>query len=289
MTDIEKDEISGRSTTGHEWDGIKELDTPMPRWWLWTFYACIVFSIGYWVWYPSWPTLSGNWQGLSHSTARKVLEKDVRARDAKRTPWFKKFAALPLSEIAKNHDLLNYALAGGKTIFADNCAPCHGSQGAGGHYYPVLVDDDWLWGGTLDAIATTIRHGIRSPTDEDTRDTPMPSFGVDEILTKKQIADVAEYVLSFSKRDQNKAAATRGKQIFADNCSSCHGDKAEGSHDLGAPRLNDAIWLYGNTRQDIVNQVSKPRLGIMPAWKTRLDDVSIKQVAIYVHSLGGGE
>lgn len=289
MAEIEKDPVSGRMTTGHEWDGIKELDTPMPRWWLWTFYACIVFSIGYWIWYPSWPSLSDNWKGLSHFTARKALEKDLAKRDAKREKWFKQFAALPVSEIAKNQNLLNYAMAGGKTIFADNCAPCHGSQGAGGHFYPVLADDDWLWGGTLDAIATTIRHGIRSSTDDDTRDSFMPSFGTDGVLKKNQIADVAQYVLSFSKRDQDKAAAKRGKQIFANDCSGCHGDKGGGSYDLGAPRLNDSIWLYGNTRQDIINQITKPRLGIMPAWKTRLNDVSIKQVAIYVHSLGGGE
>jgi cytochrome c oxidase cbb3-type subunit 3 len=287
MANIEIDEVSGTPTTGHEWDGIKELNTPMPRWWVTTFYVSIAFAIVWQVLYPSWPTLHGYWKGVLGYSSRNELTADLAARDKERNKWTEKFAAMSVDDIAKNNELLNYAMAGGKVVFADNCAPCHGSQGSGSHNFPVLADDDWLWGGTLDQIATTVRYGIRS-TSDDTRTSEMPTFG-DGMLEKNQIADVAEYVLSFSKRDEDKAAASRGAQVFADNCAACHGENGEGSHDVGAPRLNDSIWLYGDKRADIINQVTKPRHSVMPTWAARLDDVSIKQVAIYVHSLGGGE
>ena len=287
MANIEIDEVTGTPTTGHEWDGIKELDTPMPRWWLWTFYACIAFALLWWVLFPSWPTLSDHWKGLIETTDRTALVDDLAARTAERAPWVEKFAALPVTEIAQDNELLNYAMAGGKVIFADNCAPCHGSQGSGAPSYPVLADDDWLWGGKLEQIETTIRFGIRS-THDDARASEMPAFG-DDYLEQAQIKDVTEYVLSFSNRDEDKAAAARGAQVFADECASCHGESGDGGRATGAPRLTDGIWLYGGERADIVNQVAKPRHGVMPTWQARLDDVSIKQVAIYVHSLGGGE
>lgn len=287
MAKIEIDEVTGTPTTGHEWDGIKELDTPMPRWWLWTYYACIVWSIGYWVVYPSWPTLSGYWAGTSGYTDRKALADDLAERETERAPWVEKFAALPVAEIAQDNELLNYAMAGGKVVFADNCAPCHGSRGSGAPNYPVLADDDWIWGGSLQQIETTIRYGVRAQHDE-TRSGEMPAFG-DDYLETAQISDVAEYVLSFSKRDEDKAAAERGAQVFANECVACHGENGEGGRESGAPRLNDGIWLYGGERADIVKQVSVPRHGEMPTWEGRLDDVSIKQVTIYVHSLGGGE
>jgi len=192
-----------------------------------------------------------------------------------------------VTEIAKDNELLNYAIAGGKMVFAENCAPCHGAQGSGTPGFPVLADDDWLWGGTLEEIETTIRFGIRS-THEDTRTSEMPAFG-DDYLETAQIKDVAEYVLSLSDRESSKAAAERGEEVFKDNCEACHGEHGEGMAFQGAPRLDDGIWLYGGERQDIINQVSKPRHGVMPTWNARLDDVSIKQVAIYVHALGGGQ
>lgn len=288
MANIERDEVSGTHTTGHEWDGIKELDTPLPRWWLWTFYATIAFSALWWVLFPSWPTLSDNWKGMIKTTARTELVDDLAARDAARAEWYAKFAAMPVTEIAQNNELLNFAMAGGKNIFADNCAPCHGSQGSGSTGFPVLADDDWLWGGSLDEIEATIRHGIRSAHD-DTRVSEMPAFGAGGLLDKAQIADVAEYVLSLSGAGEDKVAASRGQETFANECASCHGEAGDGMRDFGAPRLNDGIWLYGGTRQDVINQVTQPKHGVMPTWDARLDDVSVKQVAIYVHSLGGGE
>lgn len=287
MANKEIDEVTGTPTTGHEWDGIKELDTPMPRWWVWTFYACIVWSVGYWIVYPSWPTLSDHWKGTSGYTDRKSLADDLAERTTERAPWIEKFAALPVGEIAQDNELLNYAMAGGKAIFGENCAPCHGAQGSGAPNYPVLADDDWLWGGKLEQIETSIRNGVRSTHDE-TRGSEMPAFG-DDYLEQAQIKDVTEYVLSLSKRDEDHAAAERGEDVFEDECASCHGEDGQGSRATGAPRLNDGIWLYGGERQEIIDQVTKPKHGVMPTWATRLDDVSIKQVTIYVHSLGGGE
>ena len=287
MANVEIDEVSGTETTGHEWDGIKELNTPLPSWWLYTFYACILFSIVWWVLFPSWPSLSDHWKGIMPTTARLELEATLATREAERAQWVEKFQSMSTADIAADNELLNYAMAGGKVVFADNCAPCHGSQGSGSTNFPVLADDDWLWGGTLDEIETTIRYGIRS-THDDTRVSEMPVFGQD-YLERDQIADVAEYVLSMSGRDEDKAAAGRGAEIFANECAACHGEQGEGGRDFGAPRLSDGIWLYGGERQDIINQVTKPKHGEMPTWQARLDDVSIKQVAIYVHSLGGGE
>lgn len=287
MANREIDEVSGTQTTGHEWDGIKELDTPMPRWWVWTFYATILFSVIWWVLFPSWPTLSGYWQGLYPTTDRQALGQVMTDVKTERAPWMEKFAALPISEIAKDNELLNYAMAGGKVVFADNCAPCHGAQGSGTPNFPVLADDAWLWGGSLDDIETTVRYGIRSE-HEDTRMSEMPAFG-DGMLENDQIEDVADYVLSLASGGEDTEASERGEEIFADNCASCHGEEGEGSREQGAPRLNDGIWLYGAERADIINQVTAPRHSIMPSWASRLDDVSIKQVTIYVHSLGGGE
>lgn len=287
MANVEKDEFTGTNTTGHEWDGIKELDTPMPRWWLLTFYACIAWSIGYWIVYPSWPMLSDHWKGTSQQTDRKDLVVELAARDAERAVWYDKFTSQDVNDIAKDNELLNFAMAGGKVIFGENCSACHGSQGSGAPGYPVLADDDWVWGGSLTDIETSVRYGVRS-AHEDTRSSDMPVFS-DDYLEPAQISDVAEFVLSLSKREKDNDAAERGEDIFEEECSSCHGEDGEGIRASGAPRLSDGIWLYGGERENIVSQIKTPRHGVMPTWEGRLDDVSIKQVTIYVHSLGGGE
>ena len=287
MANIERDEVTGTDTTGHEWDGIKELNTPMPRWWLWTFYATILFAVVWWVLYPSWPTLNTYWKGTLNYSSRVDLTNDLQARDQARAPWTKQFAALPITEIVKDRKLQEFAMAGGKVIFADNCAPCHGSQGSGAPGYPVLADDDWLWGGSLEAIETTVRYGIRG-AHEDTRASEMPVFS-DDYLSAAQISDVTEFVLSLSNQSKDAGAATRGAAVFVEDCAACHGEKGDGGRDFGAPKLTDGLWLYGGTHDAIAKQVSKPTHGVMPTWAGRLDDVSIKQVAIFVHALGGGE
>ena len=285
----EKDEISGTETTGHEWDGIRELDTPMPRWWLWTYYACVVFALGYVIAYPAWPLINGATPGLLGYSSRGELLKEVDIAHAAQATQFEKVKLLPLEDIRKDADLLQFAVAGGRAAFRVNCIQCHGSGAAGGKGYPNLNDDDWLWGGTLDQIHTTLQHGIRYTSDPETRQSLMPSFGADGILKPEQISDVAEFVLKISGQTNDAAASARGATVFKENCVACHGDNGEGKREFGAPRLTDALALYVSDKASIVAQINKPRQGVMPAWSTRLDEVTIKQLAIYVHSLGGGE
>jgi cytochrome c oxidase cbb3-type subunit 3 len=289
MAPREKDEISGTETTGHEWDGIRELDTPMPRWWLWTYYACVIFALGYVIAYPAWPLINRATPGLLGYSSRGELLKQVDIAHAAQATQFEKVRALPLEDIRKDADLLQFAVAGGRAAFRVNCIQCHGSGAAGGKGYPNLNDDDWLWGGTLDQIHTTLQHGVRYTSDPDTRQSLMPSFGADGILKPEQISDVAEFVLKISGQTNDAAASARGATVFKENCVACHGDNGEGKREFGGPRLTDAIALYVSDKASIVAQVTRPRQGVMPAWSARLDEVTIKQLAVYVHSLGGGE
>lgn len=281
-TKVEQDSVTGTETTGHEWDGIKELNTPLPKWWVIVFWLTIIWSGIYYVVYPAFP----GWKGIWEYTARKDVARQMEAVQAGRAEWLDKLAAASLEDIRKDGDLLEFAIAGGRAAFADNCAPCHGSGGAGGPGYPNLLDDDWIWGGTLEDIQTTVTHGIRWAQDDETRVSDMPRFGLDELLEPSQISEVADHVLSLSG---GGAAAGAGAEIFAENCAACHGEAGEGTPELGAPRLSDAIWLYGGDKATIVETITKSRGGVMPAWGGRLDEVTIKQLAVYVHSLGGGQ
>ncbi len=288
MSKVEKDDVSGVDTTGHEWDGIKELDNPMPRWWLWTFYACIIWSIGYWVVYPAWPLVSDYTKGAFGYTSRGLLEEEVAAVDASRSEVTAALVGADLSSVKDNEELYQFAVAGGRSHFAVNCSQCHGSGAQGGPGFPNLNDDDWLWGGTVDDIYQTIRFGIRSGHDE-TRTGEMPAFVRDEILEKSQASDVAEFVLSLSQEGRDAEAVAKGKEIFAAECAACHGDNAKGNRELGAPNLTDAIWFYGGDKETIVKTITNGRANVMPSWDHRLDDSVIRQISLYVHSLGGGE
>ncbi|MGF1610495.1 MAG: cytochrome-c oxidase, cbb3-type subunit III [Kiloniellales bacterium] len=288
-TKVEKDSVTGTQTTGHEWDGIKELNTPLPRWWLYVFYATILWSLGYWVLYPAIPTWSGYTKGIIGGTEREALQDKLQEARAGQAIYLDRIQIASLEEIAGDAALLNFAIAGGRAAFADNCAPCHGLGGAGqAGGYPSLADDDWLWGGSLEEIQTTVLYGIRS-NHEDTRLSEMPAFGADGLLSAEEISEVAEYVLSLSGGGSDAAAAERGAPLYADNCAACHGEQGEGMAELGAPRLDNQIWLYGGSKEEIVAQISRPKHGVMPAWGERLDDVTIKMLATYVHSLGGGQ
>lgn len=289
MAKLERDEISGTETTGHEWDGIKELNTPLPRWWLWTFYATIIWAIGYTIAYPAWPFVAGGTQGLLGWHSRTQLVAQQQAAAASQADKLAAIEAASLDDIVKNPDLMQFAQAGGAAAFKVNCVQCHGAGAAGGKGYPNLNDDDWLWGGSLAAINQTLQHGIRYTQDGETRDSVMPSFGADAILTPEQINDVAEQVLKLSAQAHDEAAAGRGAAIFAEQCAACHGAAGEGNRELGAPKLADAIWLYGGDKASIVAQLNKPKMGVMPAWSQRLTPATIKQLTVYVHSLGGGE
>ncbi|MEM8800485.1 MAG: cytochrome-c oxidase, cbb3-type subunit III, partial [Pseudomonadota bacterium] len=155
--------------------------------------------------------------------------------------------------------------------------------------FPNLRDDDWLWGGSVEDIHYTLKHGIRWEADPDTRFSAMPAFLTDEILSKDEISNVAHYVLSLSGAEHDAAAAAAGETPFVEQCSACHGENGKGMRELGAPNLTDAIWLYGGSHETIVKTVAYARNGVMPAWSERLDDVTVKQLAIYVALLGGGE
>jgi cytochrome c oxidase cbb3-type subunit 3 len=283
------DEHSGTATTGHEWDGIRELNTPLPRWCLWTFYATILFAVGYWVLMPSWPGLTGYAHGVLGYSSRAAVDASVSEARQAMAGMREKIATTPLADIVKNPDLLEFAMAGGRSAFAVNCSQCHGGDAAGRRGFPNLNDDDWLWGGKLDDIHFTITHGVRNGADPDARNMQMPRFLADSILKPDQIGDVADYVLSLSGAAHDAAAAARGEPLFAQNCAACHGDKGQGNKDMGAPRLSDNIWLYGGDRDTIIKTISYARNGVMPNWGARLDPETIKELAVYVHSLGGGQ
>lgn len=287
MSDKHIDDVSGVSTTGHEWDGIRELNNPMPRWWVWTFYATIVWAIGYTIAFPAWPLISGSTQGLLgwHSRAEFVAETTVAK--AAQNVYLEKIASSTFDEIKADPELMQFAVAGGAAAFKVNCIQCHGSGAEGGNGYPNLNDDDWLWGGNVDAIHTTITHGIRFNEDADSRMSEMPAFA--EILKGDEIKQVAAYVVSLTGTPHNAALVEPGRQVYADNCASCHGEDAKGNREFGAPNLADAIWLKANGEDGIIAQVRAPKHGAMPAWGARLGDTTVKQLTLFVHSLGGGE
>ncbi len=282
------DELSGIETTGHEWDGIKELNNPLPRWWLWTFYACIAFAAVYTVLYPAWPIVSGGTKGVLGYTAREQLQQEVSAAQAGQAEMLAKIAAMPVAAIAADPALVAFASAGGASAFKVYCSQCHGSGAAGGFGYPNLNDDEWIWGGTIDDIHKTITHGARSQLDADTHDNPMPNFGTDGILNRDQIRSVATYVAALSGLPGGEKTEA-GAAIYAQNCAACHGPEAKGNPQLGAPNLTNAIWLYGGSVDGIIAQVNHPRLGMMPARGAKLGDTTVKELAVYVHGLGGGQ
>ncbi|QCI97925.1 cytochrome-c oxidase, cbb3-type subunit III [Agrobacterium larrymoorei] len=287
MSDKHIDQVSGVETTGHEWDGIRELNNPMPRWWVWTFYATILWAIGYTIFFPAWPLINGATQGvLGWSSRANVATEMADAKSAQNT-YLEKIASSSLEDIQADGELMQFAVAGGAAAFKVNCVQCHGSGAEGGNGYPNLNDDDWLWGGQAEDIYTTITHGIRFNEDAETRISEMPAFG--DILKSDEIRQVAAYVVSLTGKPHDPAMIEPGKQLFADNCASCHGEDARGNRDMGAPNLADAIWLKAHGEEGIIAQIRTPKHGVMPAWGERLGDTTVKQLALFVHSLGGGE
>ncbi|MGE0576312.1 cytochrome-c oxidase, cbb3-type subunit III [Reyranella sp.] len=283
-TKIEKDSLSGRDTTGHEWDGVKELNTPLPTWWVYTFYATIVFAVVYSALYPAWPWVNNHTTGWLGYSSRVELTQELEAQAKARAVFVDRIRATPLADIAKDPELFKFALAGGRSAFQNNCMQCHGAGGAGSTGFPNLVDDDWLWGGSLQQIYTTIEHGIRN-ADDKSRQSLMPRFGADDLLTGAQIAAVTDYVLSLSGKG---TATPEGAAIFRDQCAACHQADGKGNQELGAPNLTDGLWLYGGDRESVYRTIFYARNGSMPAWSGRLDEATMKMLAIYVHALGGG-
>ncbi|MEX0298522.1 MAG: cytochrome-c oxidase, cbb3-type subunit III [Kordiimonas sp.] len=282
------DEVTGVEITGHEWDGITELDTPMPRWWLIVFYVTIIWSIAYWVIYPAWPTLTGDGErggtvGTAEWTQYKQLEESQAEIVARKAAYQERFDTASFDTIRADEELYAFAIAGGKSAFGDNCATCHGTGGAGASGYPNLNDDDWLWGGGVNDIYETIRYGIRSNHDE-TRFSQMPAFA--DILSQDEVLKIADFVVATAA---GQPTSDEGRTLYVDQCAVCHGDAAKGLRDFGAPNLSDAIWFYGGSKGEIAAQIRNPKHGMMPAWEDRLSASTIRQLTIYVHSLGGGE
>lgn len=274
-------------TTGHSWDGIEEFDNPMPRWWLWTFYATIIWGIGYVIAYPAWPLINGATAGLLGYSTRAEVAADIRRFDEANAPVEAKLVATDLAQVAADPELANYTQNAGAAVFKTWCAQCHGAGAGGAKGFPNLLDNDWLWGGAIEDIYLTVTHGIRNTTDAEARFSQMPAFG--EMLEKSDVEAVVNHVLSISGQEHDAALAAKGVQVFAENCAVCHGDTGTGDRAQGAPNLTDAIWLFGGDAAALTETVTKARYGVMPAWTGRLSEADIRAVSSYVHSLGGGE
>ncbi|MBQ0749283.1 MAG: cytochrome-c oxidase, cbb3-type subunit III [Roseovarius sp.] len=275
-------------TTGHQWDGIEEYNNPLPRWWLWTFYACIVWGIWYVIAYPAWPLVQSATAGYKGWSTRANVAVELAEAEAANAAINAKLETVELTAIAGDPELQGYATSAGNAVFKTWCAQCHGSGAAGAKGYPNLLDNDWLWGGTIEDIHTTIAHGIRNQEDPDARYSQMPAFG--EILEPAQIDQVANYVMSMSGEPQDASLVAEGQTVFAENCAACHGEAGAGDIYQGAPNLADAIWLYGGSFDTIKETVTYSRFGVMPPMGgADLSEAEIRAVAIYVHQLGGGE
>jgi len=283
------DQPTGTETVGHEWDGIEELDTPMPRWWLWTLYATIIWGIGYVILYPAIPLANSATEGLLGWTSRGEYQEQVAARETELEPIRQALVSTDIRKLNGSPELMQQAIEGGRSAFKVHCVQCHGSGAAGSKGYPNLNDDDWLWGGDLEAIEYTLIHGIRNPDHEQTRFSQMPAFGKDGILQPGEIQDLVSYVRLLSGREKPSAAARRGAALFEANCAICHGPDGKGDRTQGAPNLTDAISLYGLDRATLTDTITNSRYGVMPRWGQRLDPATIRMLAAYVHSLGGGE
>jgi cytochrome c oxidase cbb3-type subunit 3 len=277
------------NTTGHSWDGIEEFDKPMPRWWLWTFYATIIWGIGYTIAYPAWPGIQAATAGVLGWNSRALVAEEIAAVEEANAPINARLVETELTEIAADADLNGYAVSSGAAVFKTWCAQCHGAGAAGAKGYPNLLDDDWLWGGTMEDIHVTVTHGIRNEESDEARYSEMPAFGRDELLEKEEIDQVVNFVMSLSGEPQDASKVDAGAVIFADNCASCHMEDGTGDRFQGAPNLADAIWLYGGDYDTLTETIYNSRYGVMPPWNTRLSEAQIRAVSAYVHQLGGGE
>ncbi|AWI84077.1 cytochrome-c oxidase, cbb3-type subunit III [Alloyangia pacifica] len=287
--DTRRDDLD-YETTGHSWDGIEEYNKPLPRWWLMVFYATIIWGVGYTIAYPAWPGVRSATAGLLGYSTRGAVAEEIAAQEAKLAPINEQLASVELNSIAGDPELGGYAQNAGAAVFRTWCAQCHGSGAAGAKGYPNLLDDDWLWGGSIEEIHTTITHGIRNEDDPDARYSEMPAFGRDGLLEREQIAAVSNYVMTLSGEEpQDASLVDEGATVFADNCAACHGEDGTGDRMQGAPNLTDAIWLYGGDYATIHETVTNARFGVMPNWNARLSEAEIRAVATYVHGLGGGE
>ena len=288
MSKREPDEVTGVETTGHEWDGIRELDNPLPRWWLYMFWAGVVVAAVYWVLMPAWPGVRSYTQGVLGQSDRADVVVALNDLKTVRGAQAARLKTASLEEIERDPELQAYAQQVGQSVFGDNCATCHGTGGVGTKGYANLRDDVWLWGGSLEDIRHTIEVGIRADHPQ-TRFSQMPAFGRDQMLTAAEVSDLTEYVVALSGRPANVAAVRRAAPIYQTQCVACHGPTGTGDQKQGAPNLTDQEWLYGSARADIHAQIWNGRNGVMPSWKARFDPETLKALAVYIHANAGGQ
>ncbi|MEL6586343.1 MAG: cytochrome-c oxidase, cbb3-type subunit III [Pseudomonadota bacterium] len=281
------DAPTGTETTGHSWDGIEELNTPLPRWWLWTFYGTIVWGVIYVILFPAWPMVTGATEGVLGWSTRGDVAQEIARVDADQADLRDRLITTDLAVLHEDPDLHTFAVNAGASVFANNCSQCHGRGAAGVQAagYPNLLDDDWLWGGQIEDIAITVRHGIRNEEDLDARWSEMPAF--DDILADDEILSITSHVRSLAGLEE--APGDAAETLYVENCASCHGDAGLGDREIGAPNLTDAIWLYGGSPEDVEYTIRNARFGIMPPWGERLGEAQVRAVSAYVHSRGGGE
>jgi cytochrome c oxidase cbb3-type subunit 3 len=288
----EVDPVSGRKTTGHIWNGIKELDTPIPRGVLLFLIVTHLFAVLWWVLLPTWPLGMTYTKGVLGIDQRTTVEASVKESAIARAPWVSRIESLSYDEIRADEQLMASVRTTGHQLFGDNCAACHGRDGKGRENYPDLSDDDWIWGGGPEAIAQTLAVGINTRHPE-TRVGQMPAFGRDEMLDRQQVMDVATYVSSLSDPSASTAEnidqIDKGREVFQTTCIACHGENAKGNPELGAPNLTDRRWIYGGSLQRIIASIHGGRQGHMPTWDERLTPTEIKVLALYVNDIGQGK
>ena len=281
----ERDPVSGYLTTGHVWSGITELNAPVPRA-VWGFMIVAhVAAILVLILMPAIPLGRSYTAGLLGLNSDAMVDAAVAKAEAVRAPFVDAIVAKDFAAIQTDATLKPFVQTTGATLFADNCAACHGAQGGGGPGFPRLNDSDWLWGNEADTIYETLRVGINS-AHPDTRYAQMPAFGHDELLTRAQIDLLVPYVMALSSPG---SATPESAALFAENCASCHGETGAGQIEMGTPNLTDTIWLYGGSEKAIHTTLQNGRQGLMPTWEQRLTPAQRKILTLYVLGLGDGE
>jgi cytochrome c oxidase cbb3-type subunit 3 len=288
MSVRERDPLTGHETTGHEWDGITELNTRVPRAIWWFIGITHVWALLIWILMPTWPLINTYTKGVLGIDQQERVEEKVRALRLARADWVDAIEQQSFDDIRADPKLMDIVSKTGPVLFADNCSGCHGEKAQGGPGFPTLTDLDWLWGGEDDTIMETLRVGINAPHPE-TRVSQMMAFGRDGILTREEVRTVVDYIMSLSgSSDVDPVRLAEGAGIFADNCAACHGEDATGLREMGAPDLTDDVWLYGGDADILFHTVHDGRQGWMPSWEDRMSLADRKIMTLYLQQLAEG-
>ncbi|MFV0336534.1 MAG: cytochrome-c oxidase, cbb3-type subunit III [Tropicimonas sp.] len=277
----ELDPVTGYDTTGHNWNGIKELNTPFPKLVIWALILTFIYSVIAWILLPAWPLGRDYTRGLLGLDQGEMAVAGYRDMTAGRQDWMAPFAGEDFAALQADAGLMTRAMPAAHRLYEDNCAACHGASGQGGPGFPALADDVWLWSGEVEEIALTIRHGINA--NDDSRYAEMTSF---DWMDRPDREALADYVAAMPAGEADPASPAG--ELFAENCASCHGETGEGGLEVGAPSLTDGFTLYGQDTHTVWETLRDGRLGVMPAWNARLSDAEINLLALYVAGLGDG-